>query len=129
MIQVTPHMRLLLAVEPVDFRKGIDGLCGLCRNVLDAEPFSGTVFVFCNKSKTAIRLLVYDGQGFWLCHKRLSQGRFQGWPKQGQRAVKTLVAHELQLLLWNANPAEAKIAPFWKPILEDVKKKDCQTGS
>ena len=125
MIQITPHMRILLAVEPVDFRKGIDGLCALCRNVLDAEPFSGTVFVFCNKGKTAIRLLVYDGQGFWLCHKRLSQGRFQGWPKKSQKSVETLVAHELQLLLWNADPAETKVAPFWKPILEDVKKRDC----
>jgi transposase len=126
MIQITPHMRILLAVEPVDFRKGIDGLCALCRKVPDCDPFSGTVFVFCNKSKTSIRLLTYDGQGFWLCHKRLSQGRLRGWPKPGQDFVKTLAAHELQLLLWNADPSEAKVAPFWKPIIVNSEKKSCQ---
>lgn len=46
MIQVTPHMRILLAVEPADFRKGIDGLAALCRKALKTDPFSGTVFCF-----------------------------------------------------------------------------------
>jgi transposase len=76
MIQVTEHMRILVAVEPVDFRKGIDGLAAVCRQQLQADPFSGTLFVFTNKSRQALRVLVYDGQGFWLCHKRLSKGRF-----------------------------------------------------
>ena len=48
MIQVTPHMRILLATEPVDFRKGIDGLAGVCRNILDTDPFTGYLFVFVN---------------------------------------------------------------------------------
>jgi transposase len=116
MIQITPQMRILVAVEPVDFRKGIDGLCALCRKALQSDPFSGTVFVFCNRSKTAIRILTYDGQGFWLCHKRLSQGRFHGWPAKGQESVKALVAHELQWLMWNADPCEGTVAPFWRPI-------------
>ena len=74
MIQLTPQMRLLVATEPVDFRKGIDGLCAVCRQQLDLDPFSGTLFVFVNRSRQAIRLLGYDGQGYWLCHKRLSRG-------------------------------------------------------
>jgi transposase len=49
MIQITPHMRILAAVEPVDFRKGIDGLAALCRQQLHADPFSGALFVFLNK--------------------------------------------------------------------------------
>jgi hypothetical protein len=69
MIQVTPQMRILLAVEPVDFRKGIDGLASVCKNVLGSDPFCGYMFVFMNKKKTAIKILVYDGQGFWLCQK------------------------------------------------------------
>jgi transposase len=81
MIQVTPHMRILLAVEPADFRNGIDGLAKRCRQVLKSDPFSGHVFVFRNKSATAIKILVYDGQGFWLCQKRLSRGKFKWWPK------------------------------------------------
>ena len=76
MIQLTPQMRLLVAAEPVDFRKGIDGLCAVCRQQLDLDPFSGTLFVFVNRSRQAIRMLAYDGQGYWLCHKRLSRGRF-----------------------------------------------------
>ena len=76
MIQITAHMHIVAAVEPVDFRKGIDGLAAVCRQQLQSDPFCGAVFVFVNKSKTALRLLIYDGQGFWLCHKRLSKGRF-----------------------------------------------------
>ena len=63
MIQVTPQMRILVAVEPADFRKGIDGLARLCREVLQSDPFSGAVFVFRNRRATSIKLLVYDGQG------------------------------------------------------------------
>ena len=72
MIQVTPQMRILVAVEPVDFRRGIDGLARLCREVLKADPFSGGLFVFSNRRRTAIKILVYDTQGFWLCHNCLS---------------------------------------------------------
>ena len=45
MIQITPHMRILLAAEPVDFRKGIDGLAGVCKNILDQDPFAGYLFI------------------------------------------------------------------------------------
>ena len=70
MIQITPHMRILVAVEPADFRKGIDGLAQLCREALETDPLSGTVFVFRNRRATAVKLLVYDGQGFciWATH-------------------------------------------------------------
>ena len=90
-IQITPQMRILVAVEPADFRKGIDGLAQLCRTALERDPFSGTVFVFRSRSGKAIKLLVYDGQGFWLCQKRLSKGRFRFWPTRapgGARALK-----------------------------------------
>jgi transposase len=69
MIQITPHMRILVAVEPADFRKGIDGLAQLCKDSLKHDPLGGEVFVFRNRSATALKLLVYDGQGFWLCQK------------------------------------------------------------
>ena len=63
MIQVTPQMRILLAVEPADFRKGIDGLAQVCWQVLQKDPFSGYVFIFRNKKASAIKVLMYDGQG------------------------------------------------------------------
>ena len=72
MIQLTAQMRILVAVEAVDFRKRIDGLAALCRSVLDSDAFSGTVFVFRSRSGKAIRALCHDGQGFWLCENQLS---------------------------------------------------------
>ena len=80
MIQITPQMKVLVALEPADFRKGIDGLARVCKDSLQRDPFEGTVFVFRNRRSTAIKILVYDGQGFWLCQKRMSEGRFRWWP-------------------------------------------------
>ncbi len=115
MIQITPQMRILVAVEPVDFRKGIDGLSQLCRKVLCADPFCGHVFVFRNKRSTAIKILTYDGQGFWLCQKRLSRGRFNWWP-DAQTPLRPLAVHELSLLIWNGDFQRVRIAPLWRPI-------------
>jgi len=70
MIQITPQMRLLLAVEPVDFRKGIDGLAQVCRQKLNTDPMAGALFVFASRSRKSIKILAYDGQGFWICQKR-----------------------------------------------------------
>ena len=107
MIQITPHMRILVAVEPADFRKGIDGLAAVCRAVLQQDPFSGCVFVFGNRRRQAIKILVYDGQGFWLCQKRLSQGRFPWWPSGGSETIHLLEAHQLGVLLSGGDPAPA----------------------
>lgn len=118
MIQITPQMRILLAVEPVDFRKGIDGLAQQCRQVLQEDPFLGTLFVFRNRRGTSIRALVYDGQGMWLCTKRLSQGRFRWWPSTSGEASQGLEAHQLHLLLWNGNPTLAQAGPAWRPLTD-----------
>lgn len=114
MIQLTPQMRILVAVEAADFRKGIDGLARLARVELRSDPFSGCVFVFRNRRATAVKLLVFDGQGFWLCQKRLSRGRFQWWPSRGQ--AETLEAHQVQLLLWNGDPTLARTQPAWRRV-------------
>jgi len=87
MIALAPQMRILVAVEPIDFRNGIDGLGGICRQQLREDPLSGCVFVFRNRRATAVKVLVYDGQGFWLCHKRLSSGRFCWWPSGVEASV------------------------------------------
>jgi transposase len=116
MIQISPQMRLLVAVEPADFRRGIDGLARICREHLQADPFSGTVFVFRNRRATAVKILAYDGQGFWLCQKRLSKSRFRYWPGRTGAVKHELLAHELQLLLAGGDPARARATPQWRPL-------------
>jgi transposase len=116
MLQLTPQMRLLVAVAPVDFRRGIDGLARLCREVLLTDPFSGTVVVFRNQRSTAIKVLAYDGQGFWLCQKRLSQGRFQHWPESRGEAQRELLSHELSVLLAGGDPQRTHAAPQWRRV-------------
>ncbi len=115
MIQITPQMRILVAVEPVDFRKGIDGLAALCRQVLGADPLRGALFVFCSRRRHALKCLTYDGQGFWLCQKRLSQGRFRSWPQADGGPALRLDPHQLHMLLWNGDPAKAE-ADLWRPV-------------
>jgi transposase len=105
MIQITAQMRVLVAIEPVDGRKGIDSLA----------RFSGCVFVFRSRSGTAIRLLSYDGQGYWLAQKRLSKGRFVWWPED-TRATKPLEAYEAQLLMAAGDLSRVRAAPMWRRV-------------
>jgi len=116
-IQVTPQMRILVAVEPADFRKGIDGLARLAREELSSDPFSGCVIVFRNRRATSVKILVYDGQGFWLAQKRLSKGRFRFWPaRRGEQAARRVQAHELQVLLSVGDFEAVGGAPAWRPV-------------
>lgn len=115
MIQITPQMRVLVAIEPADFRRGIDGLARMCRDKLSADPMSGVVFVFRNRRATAIKILVYDGHGFYLILKRLSRGRFHWWPRS-QEVAKHFEAHELQVLLAGGNPAVVKTPEPWRRV-------------
>jgi transposase len=119
MIQITPQTKILLAIEPVDFRKGIDGLAAVCRAGLKQEPLSGAMFIFRNRRGTSIKVLMYDGQGFWLCIKRLSKGKLTWWPGRYMGDGNThmqLAAYQLQLLLWNADISSVKQPEIWKPV-------------
>ena len=109
MLQITPQMRILVAVEAVDFRKGIDSLAQLCRAKLNTDPFSGCLFVFRSKRAASIKIVVYGGQGFWLATKRLSKGRFRWWP-EAEAAARELQVHQAQVLPAAGNP-EIDAAP------------------
>ena len=115
-MQLAPQMRILTCVEPVDFRAGIDGLARVCRDALQSDPFTGVVFAFRNRRATAIKLLTYDGQGFWLCQKRLSAGHFCYWPERGDSAGHELLAHQLQVLLMGGDPLATRAAPAWRAL-------------
>jgi transposase len=115
MIAISPSLRIFVAVEPADFRRGIDGLAAICRQQLVQDPMSGCAFVFRNRRATAIKILLYDGQGYWLCQKRLSCGRFPHWPTSNAPG-RTLQAHQLQVLLAGGDAEAARGAPLWRPV-------------
>ena len=115
MLQVTPHHRLRLAVKPADFRRGIDGLASLCRQSLDEDPFNGSIFVFTNRSRNAVKILVFDGNGFWLILKRFSKGRLAWWPTQNIPSY-SLNPSQLHILFAQGNPMNTSTPPDWRPL-------------
>jgi len=110
MIQITPQHRLYLWVKPVDFRKGIDGLAGLCRQQV-GSPYDGTIFAFRNKSGISVKLLVYDGTGFWLCTKRFSKGKLAYWPKSCDERI---CATTMTIILNQGFPTT--MSPSWHKL-------------
>ena len=110
MIHLTASTKILIATEPADFRKGIDGLSAVCRLQLANDPRAGTVFVFINRSKTMVRALTYDGTGFWLMTKRLSKGKFKDWPKTNSPMNPVAAKYLRVLLLGNG------IDPSWEKV-------------
>jgi transposase len=96
-ILIPPGVRILLATQPVDFRKGMDGLAALVQQVLRADPFQGDVFIFRARRADRVKILVYDGTGLVLYAKRLEAGRFC-WPSPAEGVVR-LSAAQLSTLL------------------------------
>jgi len=115
MLQLSPQTRIFVAIEPTDFRRGIDALSGYCRGHLDANPLDGAIYVFRNRARTSVRLLLHDGQGMWLCTKRLSSGRLRWWPTRPTVSC-SMTARELQILLWNGDPTAAAMSADWHQV-------------
>jgi transposase len=97
MITPAPSVRILVAAEPVDFRKGIDGLAAVVQEVLDRDPFCGDLFVFRAKRADRVKILAWDGSGICLYHKRLEEGRFR-WPPPAGGVVRLSPAQLAMLL-------------------------------
>jgi len=116
MIQLVPQLKIFLAYQPVDFRKGIDGLVAVCKQQLLADPYDGCVFVFRNRAATSVKLLTYDSTGFWLCLKRFSSGHLRWWPKSTEQPLTRVAAQQLQVLLYNGNPEAAQMAQPWRKL-------------
>ena len=123
MLQVTPSSTIYMASTHIDFRKGTDGLCAICRNQLAINPLDGAIFLFYNRLKTSIKILAYDGQGFWLCSKRLSQGKFV-WKsnasiyRSGSKTLTvTQICHRLLQVLIN-NGSGVTFANEWRKVIQ-----------
>ena len=114
MIQVSPRDKIFIAISPVDFRIGIDSAVMIIKT-LRADPFAGAFFVFINKRKTAIKVLAYDGQGMWLMHKRLSEGKFTWWPSSIDELAE-IDPKNFIILLFNGDSKTLTAQKNWKNL-------------
>ena len=102
MIHLTEKTEIFIATNPVDFRKQIDSLVSLCTEHLHQNSRNGAFYVFINRANTMIRILHHDGSGYWLATKRLSQGRYQGWPKSHAPLSSAAASQLMSLIKSNA---------------------------
>jgi transposase len=117
MLQLTPQSVIFVVTIYVDFRKGMDGLIAICKQQLNLDPISGALFLFYNKSKTSIKILVFDGQGFWLCAKRLSSGKFIFNPKFGSSlSYQQICYRSMHILINNGDLTLVKLAKNWRDL-------------
>jgi len=93
--------RVFLACGKTDMRKSINGLTAIVENNFRLDPFDGALFVFCNRSRDRIKIIEWDGDGFWLYFKRLEKGHFR-WPEPGEEATMALSGDDLSILLGGA---------------------------
>lgn len=116
MIQLASQMRILVAVKPLDFRKGADSIAAYCKQQLGQDPFCGTLFIFRNKAGTAVKILAYDGIGFYLIFRRFSRGKLAWWPQASDQPLQPLAAQQLAVLLAQGNPRYAAFPEDWRKI-------------
>ena len=115
MLSLPPSVRIFVATEPVDLRKGFDGLSAATREVLRQDPLSGHLFVFINRRRNRAKILVWDRSGFWLLYKRLERGRFRlpRSPREGASAIE-MEATDLALLLEGIELGRTVWRPRWE---------------
>jgi transposase len=106
MISIDAGPKVFMALEPTDMRKSIDGLSILVADHLSQDPFSGHAFVFSNRSRNIVKILIWDRNGFWLLQKRLEKHRFR-WPASKSETMELSKA-ELRWLLDGLDPKSIK---------------------
>jgi transposase len=114
MLTLPSSVRIYVAAEPVDLRRGFDGLAATTRSLIGANPMSGHVFVFVNRRRNRIKLLVWDRTGYVLLYKRLERGTFElpTGPKPGRRHVE-VDSGELGLMLEGLDLRGARRRKRW----------------
>lgn len=127
MISLSSATRIFVVSGYTDMRKSFNGLYGIVAHQLDQDPTSGHVFVFCNRSRNRIKMLLWDGSGLWVCAKRLEQGRFH-WPWQpadecsddSNGADAFILTHEsLSLLLGGIDLRETSYRKWFRKVNTD----------
>jgi transposase len=116
LLSLPPSVRLFVATQPVDGRKGADSLMALVRDVLRQDPLSGHLFVFFSKRRDRVRIVYWDRNGFAMWTKRLEAGRFcPMFSADGKLSASTMEAAELALILEGIDLAGARRRPRWEP--------------
>lgn len=116
MLSLPPSVRLYVATQPVDGRKGLDSLMVIVRDVFGHDPFGGHLFVFFSKRCDRVRILYWDRDGFALWMKRLERGRFNPtFSGDGRLTVETIEAAELGLIIQGLDLRGAQRRPRWQP--------------
>jgi transposase len=112
-----PATKVYLAVGATDLRKGFDGLYGLAREALGLEPLSGHLALFCNRQRNRLKILFWDGNGLWVCAKRLEKGRYS-WPSQIEvaSAYVTLSHEEFSLLIGGIDLSQTRRKNWYRKV-------------
>jgi transposase len=111
MLSFTGSLKIYVAVEPCDMRKGYEGLAGLVTTALHQDLRGGALFVFGNRRRTRLKVLFFDGSGIWLMTKRLEEGTFS-WP-QGQESVMRLRPEAFAMLTDGVDLKRGKLRPWY----------------
>lgn len=110
---ITTPSRILVARDPIDFRKSIDGLAAVCEVHLGEEPLDGSLYVFANRRRTGLKMLVWTHGGFLMLYMRLEKGRFRWPPLKADRG--TVTPAELAALLEGIDLTQARRLSRWNP--------------
>lgn len=115
MLSFPGSLKVFVAVEPCDMRKGFNGLYGLVTEKLGEDPRQGALFVFSNRRHTRIKILCWDGTGLWVLTKRLEEGTFS-WPKnlEAQTAKINLTPQALAMLTDGVDLRGGKLRPWYE---------------
>lgn len=120
MIPFGPATRIFLCPGTTDMRRSFDGLSALVQQQLNADPLSGNLFLFCNKRRNRLKILVWDSSGLWVCAKRLEKGTFH-WPEPvaGESKIR-LGTEELALLLGGLDWARTQRRRWWRRFPQET---------
>jgi transposase len=116
MINIPDQTPIYVVHHPVSFNRGLDGMRGLCVAVTKQDPINHGYFLFINKGRNQIRIIWYDGQGFLLCTKRLSKGRYSSWPVHSDDVFSFLEHFQAQSLVCGSSGASDRFLPIWKRV-------------
>jgi transposase len=116
MLSLPPSVRVFVATQPVDGRKGADSLMALVRDLLGHDPLSGHLYVFFSRRCERVRIVYWDRNGFAMWSKRLERGRFRpAFADDGRLVASAVESAELALVLEGIDLAGARRRPRWEP--------------